>query len=339
MSSIDIVIPCYRYGHYLRECVQSVLTQGVPNLRILILDDASPDETPTVGAALVQEDARVAYRRHAVNLGHINTYNEGIDWTRADYMLLLSADDYLLPRALKRAIDLMDAHPQIGLCFGEAVELQDGGGTRPIAVDVATAGKSSSVMHGADFIRLCAKAGSINVVPTPTAIVKTSLLKQLGGYRIDLPHSGDLELWLRLAAHSSVGFLKVKQAVYRRHAANMSLAYIKDNCVADLEQRKAAFDGFLQSCRGSIPEADRLYQSLLRPLAHEAVGHASSAFNSYRLELSSRLCDFAVSLDPSVRRSAAWNALACKRLMGVGLSSVLRPAVTLFRTAASKIRD
>jgi hypothetical protein len=253
-------------------------------------------------------------------------------------MLLLSADDYLLPGALKRAIDLMDAYPQIGLCFGEAVELQDGGGTRPITADAATAGKSSSVMRGADFIRLCAKAGSTNVVPTPTAIVKTSLLKQLGGYRIDLPHSSDFELWLRLAAHSSVGFLKAKQAVYRRHTANMSLAYLKDNSVTDLEQRKAAFDSFLQACKISMPEADRLYHSLLYPLAHEAVEHASSAFNSNRLDLSRRLCNFALSIHPGVRRSAAWNALACKKLLGPSLSSALRPAVALFRTAASKIR-
>jgi glycosyltransferase involved in cell wall biosynthesis len=41
-SSIDLGMPCYRYGHFLRECVENVLGQGMSNFRVLILDDASP---------------------------------------------------------------------------------------------------------------------------------------------------------------------------------------------------------------------------------------------------------------------------------------------------------
>ena len=52
MSSVDVVVPCYRYGHYLRQCVQSVLDQSVRDVRVLILDDASPDDTEEVGRAL-----------------------------------------------------------------------------------------------------------------------------------------------------------------------------------------------------------------------------------------------------------------------------------------------
>lgn len=338
MASIDIVIPCHRYGRYLRECVHSVLTQGLADLRVLIIDDASPDETPEVGAALAREDARVRYRRHAVNCGHIGTFNEGVWWTSADYMLLLSADDYLLPGALQRAVQLMDAHPEVGLCFGEALALHESGATRPIQVDLDTGGAPSIVVSGTDFVRLCARTGASNVVPSPTAVVKTNLLKRLGGYRTDLPHTGDLELWLRLAAHAPVGILKVDQAVYRRHARNMSSAYFEDNGLADMQQRKAAFDVFLHTCRDILPGVELLHRELLRPLAREAVGHASSAFNNQRMELSNRLCDFAVSVHPGVRHSAAWRALACKRLMGPDMSSVLRPAVTRIRTAASRIR-
>lgn len=338
MSSIDIVVPCYRYGRYLRDCVQSVLTQGVADVRVLIIDDESPDETPEVGAALAREDSRVTYLRHTTNRGHIGTYNEGIDWTRGDYMLLLSADDYLLPGALKRAMDLMDARPDVGLCFGDAVALQDDGSTRAMRIDVDARGEPSIVIGGVDFIRLCVRAGSNNIVPTPTAVVRTNLLKRLGGYRPDLPHSGDLELWLRLAAHASVGIVKAEQAVYRRHAGNMSLAYFQDNCLSDLQQRKVAFDVFAHTCRDALPASQRLHRSLLTPLAREAVGHASSAFNSNRMDLSRRLCDFAADLHPGVRRSLAWNALACKKLIGRRLSSALLPAVARIRAARTWIR-
>ena len=89
--------------------MESVLSQAVENVRILIIDDASPDNTAEVAADLVREDSRVTFVRHTINKGHIATYNEWIEWASADYMLLLSADDYLLPGALSRAANLLDA--------------------------------------------------------------------------------------------------------------------------------------------------------------------------------------------------------------------------------------
>ena len=80
MSRVDVVVPCYKYGHFLRECVESVLSQEGVDVRVLIIDDCSPDQTPEVAAELVQEDKRVEYRRHKVNHGHVDTYNEGLDW-------------------------------------------------------------------------------------------------------------------------------------------------------------------------------------------------------------------------------------------------------------------
>jgi Glycosyl transferase family 2 len=339
MSSIDIVVPCYCYGHYLRDCVHSVLTQGGAELHVLILDDASPDETPDVGATLAAEDPRVNYRRHVVNRGHIATFNEGLDWASADYMLLLSADDYLLPGALKRAIDLMDAHPEVGLCFGQAQALDTGGLSQPMKIDVDAGGASSVVISGADFVRLFVRSGSDNIVPTPTAVVRTGLLKLLGGYRDDLPHTSDMEMWLRLAAHASVGIVKTDQAVYRRHAENMSCAYLQDECLSDLEQRKTACDAFLHTCRDVMPEAEHLHRCLLWVLSVNAVGHASSAFNSNRMELSRRLCDFAVSVHPGVSHSLAWRALSCKKLLGLKVSSALLPAIARIRAATTRIRN
>ena len=78
MSRVSVIIPCYRYAHFLPECVASVLAQPGVDLQVLILDDASPDDTPAVAAAVAAADSRVAYRRHASNLGHIATYSDGL---------------------------------------------------------------------------------------------------------------------------------------------------------------------------------------------------------------------------------------------------------------------
>ncbi|MGO7624499.1 glycosyltransferase family 2 protein, partial [Rhizobium ruizarguesonis] len=78
----------------LEECVGSVLSQAGVDVRVLILDYCSPDNTPEVGMALASRDKRVTYRRHTANKGHISTYNGGIEWAGGDLFLLLSADDY-----------------------------------------------------------------------------------------------------------------------------------------------------------------------------------------------------------------------------------------------------
>src|ERR1700754_1523538 len=84
MSSVDIVVPCFRYAHFLRECVASVLSQSGPELRVLIIDDASPDNTEEIAKELVRSDSRVDYCKHTSNQGLIATANEGIGWARAD---------------------------------------------------------------------------------------------------------------------------------------------------------------------------------------------------------------------------------------------------------------
>ena len=101
---VDVVIPCYNYARFLEDCVGSVLSQEGVDVRALIIDDRSGDDTFEVGTNLIRRDSRVLFRRHSQNRGHIATYNEGLlEWVEAEYALLLSADDMLAPGALRRA--------------------------------------------------------------------------------------------------------------------------------------------------------------------------------------------------------------------------------------------
>ena len=92
-GSLSVIIPCHNYGRYLRQCVESVLTQDV-DVDISIIDDSSTDDTERVGSLLADEDPRVTFQRHAVNRGHIATYNEGLERAQGRYSLLLSATTY-----------------------------------------------------------------------------------------------------------------------------------------------------------------------------------------------------------------------------------------------------
>lgn len=323
VSSVDVVVPCFRYGHFLRECVESVLTQSGPELRVLVIDDASPDNTAEVAQELVGSDPRVNYRRHTSNQGLIATANEGIAWVRADYMLLLSADDYLLPGALKRSADLMDDHPSVAFTFGGAVVLNQRGERSRHKTGV---GSRTHVLSGLDFIAL---SGARNIVLSPTVVVRTSLQKRVGGYLADLPYASDMEMWLRLAAHGHVGVIAADQAVYRSHSANMSSELSREQ---DLLQRKAAIEHFLNGCAARLTNADDLRAWLIHMLALEAIGCASAAFNEGAMESSARLSKLAVSIDPSVQGTRRWWFLACKKALGLRGWLLVRPSVEWFRS-------
>lgn len=336
MSSVDVIVPCYRYGHFLRECVESVLSQSGVEVRVLIIDDASPDDTAEIGAALADEDARVTFLRHNKNQGHIQTYNEGIEWVSSAYMLLLSADDYLLPGALHRAAQVMNDNIQVGFTFGRALRLYDDGIKQHINnYEGEPQTDKFTILTGTDFIFITEKRGAINIVPTPTAVVRTELQKKLGGYRAELPHSGDMEMWLRLAAHSSVGKLDAYQAVWRRHGENMQNTYYSNGGLADLQQRKAAIDYFLASSNRVLPDARELHDRLLKALAKDAVGASSAAFGQDNREISEEISQFACNLWPEVRRTRSWHLLAIKRLIGNKLWRILAPAAARIRKMAA----
>jgi glycosyltransferase involved in cell wall biosynthesis len=310
---IDVIVPCYRYGHYLRQCVESALAQAEP-VRVLIIDDASPDDSAEVAADLAASDARVALMRHRANKGHIATYNEGIEWATSPYLLLLSADDYLLPGALTRAVRVMEMHPEVGLVFGNAFELVEKGTMIPVEPFAAAGPRvKDCIMTGQEFVT---RSGARNIVPTPTAVVRTSIQKSVGGYRSDLPHSGDMEMWLRICVCASVGFVDAYQAVYRLHGGNMSNGYREANWLPDILQRKAAIDCFLENS-AAVPWLERGLRARIRySLAVDTVSHASRAFNDGDLELFGQLSELAVSLCPQVARSWPWTKLMCKQLMG-----------------------
>jgi GT2 family glycosyltransferase len=312
-----------------------VLAQRDISVRVLIIDDASPDCTAEVATQLSSEDSRVTFVRHPHNKGHIATYNDGIEWASAEYYMILSADDYLLPGALANVGSFMDAHPNVGLAYSRAITLDDSCGTTlPAFVDHTTE-TQWQVLSGLKFITL---SGARNIVPTPTAVVRTRLQKELGGYRPELPHAGDFEMWLRLAAYSAVGVSPAYHAVYRRHASNMSWYYFDRSCLLDIQQRKEAFDCFMDACREILPDAEDTYRRFSRLLACDAVASASGAFSEGEMEVSKQLSALAFRLYPQVKRSAAWSKLTCKRVLGRSAWRALQPAVNSIRQALSPLR-
>jgi glycosyltransferase involved in cell wall biosynthesis len=327
VSSVDVIIPCYRYAHYLRACVDSVLAQPGVDVRLLILDDASPDGTPAVAGELARRDPRVQWRRHEVNQGHIRTYNEGLDWASAAYSLLLSADDLLAPGALRRAVQVMEMHPQVGLVHGRQVLFDAEPGPPETPADVIAC--PTDVLAGEAFMADCC-ANASNPVATPTAVVRTALQHEVGGYRETLPHTGDLEMWLRLAGRAGVARVGAHQAYKRIHASNMQHEYVR-GVLADLRQRQAAFDSFFQGYDSRVRCCDRLRGLATRRLAEQAFWAASHAFDRRDGAACRRLLEYAAQLAPELAYEPAWSRLRWKRRLGTRVWSIVRPLVERMR--------
>jgi glycosyltransferase involved in cell wall biosynthesis len=320
MSSVDVVIPCYNYGHLLRGCVRSVLSQPGVDVRVLVIDDCSPDDTAGVGAELAAADNRVEFRRHSVNHGHIRTYNEGLlEWAAGDYSVLLSADDLLAPGALGRAARLMDAHPEAGFVYGREIRTNaPEHDATPIPSTYET-----RVTSGAEFLERMCREGA-NFVPTPSVVVRTALQKRLGGYLPELPHAGDMEMWLRFAAHAAVGFVDNNQAYYRTHGQQMSTRYPG---LRDIEQRKAVFDTFFRNYADGVPGHEALRRAAAAELGAAAFWGASRSFDEGRLDESAQYVRVALEIDPGLRRTRRWAQFRCKQIVGPRLWRTLKPVL------------
>jgi glycosyltransferase involved in cell wall biosynthesis len=330
MNAVDVIIPCYRYAHYLRACVESVLAQPGVDVRVLVLDDASPDDTPEVAAELCRRDRRLIYRRHPVNRGHIDTYNEGFEWAASPYALLLSADDLLAPGALARAVRVMERHPEVGLTHGDQVVFETEPG--PAQTPAEATSCRYEVVSGEAFIADCCDRGG-NPVATPTAVFRTATQKDVGGYSRALPHTADLANWLRIAARASVARLQAHQAYKRMHAANMQHDYVGP-ALAHLEQVRAAFDSFFDGDGRRLANGDELRRRALRYLAGEAFWSASGAFDQGDAAACDRLLDFALRLSPDLPLQPAWGRLRWKRRLGVRVWGVLGPLADRLRGKA-----
>ena len=193
MNSVDVVIPCYNYSRYLPGCVKSILSQEGVSLRVLIIDDASSDDTPNIARALAASNSCIEFRRHEKNKGHIQTYNEGLlEWSTANYAVLISADDLLTPGCLSRAVSIMNADESIGMVYGRPFYFQTD-------TDLPTLNKRREYRYthwtGAEWLEGRCRSGH-NVISSPEVVVRGRVQRAVGGYRPELPHAGDLEMWL-----------------------------------------------------------------------------------------------------------------------------------------------
>jgi hypothetical protein len=260
---VSVVIPCYRYGHYLPGAVAGALDQSGVDVEVIIVDDASPDGSAEIARALAASDERVRVLVHAENAGHIATYNDGLAQATGDYITLVSADDLLTTDALTRAVALMEHHPRVGFVYGYARSFV--GEPEPGRQRV----RNWSIYPGRQWLGLAARRGRC-FLSSPEAVMRREALAQTDFYDPRLPHSGDFDMWLRTAARWDVGRVNGPvQAHYRVHEQNMHLTTYA-GWLTDLVERRRTFQLLFDERAPELPEVQALRPVAMRALAREA---------------------------------------------------------------------
>jgi glycosyltransferase involved in cell wall biosynthesis len=265
MTSIDVAIPNYNYGRFLRECVESVLSQNVPSLRILIIDNASTDNSCEIAQQLATEDRRIHLVRHPSNLGHQASFNEAIDWAESDLFMILCADDILTEGSLARALAVMRETPQVTFAFG-------GLAVNPPMAAEADGRREEAVwqlMPSMEMLERCCRTG-LFLVGSCSAVVRTEAQKRAGYYCGALDQSDDFELMMRLTLQGGlVARTRAPQLFMRAHDEERS-TIVRQNRRLQILAFEAAFEWFFSHEGASHPDAKRLARMAARGLVGRA---------------------------------------------------------------------
>jgi len=187
----SVIIPTFNRAAFLREAVDSVLSQTEKKFELIIVDDGSTDATRELAESYGE---RVRYFFQP-NAGASAARNGGIKNARGKFITFLDSDDLWLPKKLARQIAWMNAHPEIMLCYTDEIWIRRG---------VRVNQKKIHAKTGGWIYPLCLPRC---IISPSSVLVRRELFEAVGVFDEQLPICEDYDLWLRVAAQFEVGFL------------------------------------------------------------------------------------------------------------------------------------
>ena len=122
---LSIGMPVYNGERFVKEALDSILSQSFENFELIISDNASTDGTEEICRVYVQQDPRIQYHRNQNNLGAARNYNHVFQLSKAEYFKWAAHDDVLAPEFLGRCVSVLDQHPETILCFSKVNRINE----------------------------------------------------------------------------------------------------------------------------------------------------------------------------------------------------------------------
>ena len=192
MPKVSILMPVYNSAEFLREAIESMLSQSFKDFEFLIVDDGSTDGSAGILAEYVEKDSRIRIIRNEKNQGIVYSLNRGLKECTGEYIARMDSDDIALKERLDKQIAVLDKNPDI-IALGGAISYIDSRGNELGVIRRCTVDKSlitqNPLLHPAVMLR--------------RETLERSKLAYMEKYR----YAEDYFLWLQLSRLGKLGAL------------------------------------------------------------------------------------------------------------------------------------
>lgn len=226
MPRVSVLLTCYNHLSYLEAAIDGLLAQSFQDFELIALDDGSTDGTrewlsDRLGPKAPKPNKweplenRTKLVFNESNLGTYGTLNVGLAHVSGDFVAVLNDDDVWLPTKLERQVELMDAHPNVGLVHtgGEFIDAQ---GNR---TEGSPLGFAFPKFEAGDLLLRLIYS---NTIIASAVLARKRCFDELGPFDASYFGSGDWEMWLRIAERWELGFVDEPLTLYRIHGQNAS---------------------------------------------------------------------------------------------------------------------
>jgi hypothetical protein len=207
------MIPAYNRTQFLEKTLTSVLSQdpGAEEMQIEVVDDASTVDDPEPLVRRIAGD-RVSFARNPRNIGLMPNFNNCVERSKGEWVHILHTDDFVYPGFYERLRTALEARYDIGAAFCRHAYIDENERRlRTAEIESPTAGVLP------DFID---RIGAACRMQFASMVVRRSVYKRLGGFRLDLHYSADWEMWIRIAAHYPIWYEPTLLAAFRVHSTS-----------------------------------------------------------------------------------------------------------------------
>lgn len=206
---VSLVMPVYNGEKHLREAIESILRQTFTDFELLVVDDASTDNTPSIIREYADVDPRVVYLKNRNGKGIAGGLNTGLQTAQGKFIARADADDINRPERLEEQVRFLQEHPEIVLV---------GGGYAPFNEN----GHRLDIFHPMKSMEIAWKYLSDSFFCHPTVMFRREVYEQLGGYP-DVK-AEDFAYFSRIVHKYRCWNLPKILIDYREHGSNLSVS-------------------------------------------------------------------------------------------------------------------
>jgi glycosyltransferase involved in cell wall biosynthesis len=229
MPRLSVIVPTYNSGAYIRKTISGILAQDYQDYEIIVVDDASTDDTEAIVRSF--DSARIQYIKLSHNHGGPSrARNIGLLNSQGEYIAFFDSDDLMLPGRLNSAVVLLDSCPEVGMTFTDAIKFDTNTGEDYPHnflkfYDRFEALKTSPLSDKAFFIESKKAFNCLffeNYILTCGVTARRNVFDSVGPFDESLTNGDDRDMWFRITEKFNIAFIDDVSFRYRVRAGSIS---------------------------------------------------------------------------------------------------------------------